>query len=46
MRKRTLGRELRALNDKEMTLGKKIRKMTLSRELGALNGKEMTLGHK
>ena len=40
MRKRTLGRELRALNDKEMTLGKKIRKMTLGHEFKALNGKD------
>ena len=45
MRKMTLGRELRALNGKEMTLGHKL-KMTLGRELWALNGKEMTLGHK
>ena len=41
----TLGRELWALNGKEMTLGHK-RKSTLGGELQALNGKEMTLGHK
>ena len=41
----TLGRELQALNGKEMTLGHKL-KTTLGRELWALNEKEMTLGHK
>ena len=46
MRETTLGRELKALNGKEMTLGYKWEKMTMGRELKALNGKEMTLGHK
>ena len=39
MGKMTLGRELNALNGKEMTLGHKRAKMTLGRELKALNGK-------
>ena len=42
----TLGRELKALNGKEMTLDHNWKRMTLGRELWALNGKEMTLGHK
>ena len=37
----TLGRELRALNGKEMTLGHKW-KMIVGWELWALNGKEIT----
>ena len=40
-----MGRELQALNEKEMTLRHKL-KTTLGQELWALNGKEMTLGHK
>ena len=40
--KSTLGRELWALNGKEMTLGHKL-KSTLGGELWALNGKKMTL---
>ena len=39
MRKTTIGRELRALYGKEMTLGHKLEKMTRGRELRALNGK-------
>ena len=40
------GRELRALNGKEMTLSHKREKTTQGSELRALNGKEMTSGHK
>ena len=40
----TLGRELKPLNGKEMTLGHKWeKKMTLGHELRDLNGKEMTM---
>ena len=46
MEKMTLGRVLRAVNGKEMTLGYEWEKMTLGHELKALNGKEMTIGHK
>ena len=38
--KTTLGRELWALNEKEMTQGHKWKKTTLGRELWAPNGKE------
>ena len=46
IRKTTMGRELRALNRKEITRGHKWDKTTLGHELRALKGKEMTLGHK
>ena len=41
-----MGRGLKALNGKEMTLGHKCEKTTFALELGDLNGKEMIVGHK
>ena len=45
-KKMTVGRELRDLNGKKMTLDHKWVKMTLDHELKALNGKEITLHYK
>ena len=46
MRKMTLGRHLKALNGKEMTLSHILEKMATSQDLRALNRKEMIVGHK